>query len=282
MLAAFAEAARALDRDDYLRVAERNADFLLRELRGAGGRLWHVWKDGTPSVAGFLEDYTHLIEGLLALYQTTFDARWFTAAAELADVMLAHFQAADSVQLARQGRLPSKAAGLAGFYDTADDAETLVVRPRDVQDNAVPSGNAMAVTVMLELAGFTGDARYADMADRALASMTPADGDVLDRHPQGFGQWLQALAYALSRPREIAIVGDPVAADTRALLSAVRAGYRPFQIVAFAIPEADPAVPLLEHRELVEGRAAAYVCRAFVCRTPVVEAEKLRTQLASP
>ena len=91
MLAAFAEAARALDRDDYRQIAERNAAFLLRALRTDQGRLLHIWNGGRAKVTGILEDYTHLIEGLLALYQTTFELRWYTAAKELADALLAHF-----------------------------------------------------------------------------------------------------------------------------------------------------------------------------------------------
>jgi uncharacterized protein YyaL (SSP411 family) len=184
MLAAFAEAARALDRDDYREVAERNADFLLRELRQENGRLLRTWKTGQGKLNGYLEDYAYLIEGLLELCQTTFEPRWFVAAQELAETMLERF--ADS-----EGTL----------YDTSDDHETLITRPRDIQDNATPSGNAMAVTALLKLAGFTNELRYVDIAHQALAQMQP----MMSQYPLGFGQWLQALAYALSKPREIAI-----------------------------------------------------------------------------
>jgi uncharacterized protein YyaL (SSP411 family) len=249
MLAAFAETARTLSRLDYQEVAERNAEFLLRELRQENGRLLHSWKDGDARLNGYLEDYSYLIEGLLELYQTTFDPRWFVAARELAETLLTHFQAPE-----------------AGFYDTSDDHETLITRPRDLQDNATPSGNAMAVTTLLKLAGFTNDLRYVDIAHQALAQMQP----VISQYPLGFGQWLQALSYALSKPREIAIVGDPDSADTQALLGVVRDGYQPFQVVALGSPDGQrPAVPLLQDRGLVEGQAAAYVCRVFACQAPV-------------
>jgi uncharacterized protein YyaL (SSP411 family) len=166
MLATFAEAARALDRDDYRLVAERNADFLLRELRQGNGRLLRTWKAGEAKLNGYLEDYSYLIDGLLELYQTTFDARWFVAAQELAETMIAHFQAPDG-----------------GFFDTSDDHETLITRPRDLQDNATPSGNAMAVTILLKLASFTNDLRYVDIAHQALAQMQP----MMAQHPLGFG-----------------------------------------------------------------------------------------------
>ncbi len=204
---------------------------------------------GEAKLNGYLEDYAYLIEGLLELYQTTFDPRWFVAAQELAETMIAHFQSPDG-----------------GFFDTSDDHETLITRPRDLQDNATPSGNAMAVTALLKLAGFTNELRYVDIAHQALAQMQPMMG----QYPLGFGQWLQALAYALSKPREIAIVGDPDSADTQALLNVVRDGYRPFQVVALGAPDAQsPAVPLLQDRGLVDGHATAYVCRDFACQAPV-------------
>jgi uncharacterized protein YyaL (SSP411 family) len=267
MLSAFAEAARALKRDDYQEVAQRNAEFLLGELRQKNGRLLRTWKSnpelgegaGEARLNGYLEDYAYLIEGLIELYQTTFDPRWFVAAQELAESMIARFQAPGG-----------------GFFDTSDDHETLITRPRDVQDNATPSGNAMAVTALLKLAGFTNNLRYVDVAHHALAQAQP----MMAQYPLGFGQWLQALAYALSKPREIAIVGDPEAADTLALLVVVRSGYQPFQVAAQAAPSLQPcAVPLLQDRGLVNGKPAAYICRNFACQTPVTEAEGLRAQL---
>jgi uncharacterized protein YyaL (SSP411 family) len=113
----------------------------------------------------------------------------------------------------------------------------------------------MAVTALLKLAGFTNDLRTIDIAHQALAQMQP----MMAQYPLGFGQWLQALAYALSKLREIAIVGDPDSADTQDLLSVVREGYRPFQVVAFGAPTTQPpAVPLLQDHGPVDGQIAAY------------------------
>jgi uncharacterized protein YyaL (SSP411 family) len=263
MLAAFAEAARILDRDDYQEIAERNADFLLRELRQENGRLLRTWKSdpelvegaGEAKLNGYLEDYSYLIEGLLELYQTTFDPKWFVAAQELAETMLEHF--ADS-----EGTL----------YDTSDDHEALITRPRDLHDNATPSGSAMAVTALLKRVGFTNDLRTIDIAHQALAQMQP----MLSQYPLGFGQWLQALSYTLAKPREIAIVGDLEGADTQALLNVVRDGYRPFQVVALgALGAQSPSVPLLQDRGQLDGQATAYVCRNFACQVPVTQPEGL-------
>ena len=256
MLAAFAEAARVLKRDDYRSVAERNAEFILRELRGADGRLRRSWKAGDVRHMGYLEDYANLVEGLMALYETTFDARRFVAARELADTMLEHF--------ADPG---------GGFFDTSDDAEALVTRPKDLQDNAVPSGNAMAATVLLKLGAFTGEGRYEDAAERALRMVQPALGSA----PTGFAQWLCAIDFALGRPKEIAIVGE---SGAQKLLDVVFGEYRPNQVVAFAGDAEDAAIPLLAGRTPLNGRAAAYLCPNFVCELPVTEPETLAAQLS--
>ena len=138
------------------------------------------------------------------------------------------------------------------------------------------------MTALFKLAGFTNDLRYVDIARQALAQMQ----GMLAQYPLGFGQWLQALAYAISKPREIAIAGDPDSADTQALLNVVRDDYQPFQVVALGAPGAQPpAVPLLLDRGLVNGQAAAYVCdapvpgRAFACQVPVTEPEGLQALL---
>ena len=134
----------------------------------------------------------------------------------------------------------------------------------------------MAATVLLKLAGYTNDAQYLDIADRSLAQMQSA----MAQYPLGFGQWLQGLTYALSKPKEIAIVGDPDSTGTEALLSVVRDGYQPFQVVARGslIPEG-AQVPLLQDRDLVERHAAAYVCRDFACQAPVTDPGVLQSLL---
>ena len=134
----------------------------------------------------------------------------------------------------------------------------------------------MAVTALLKLTGFTNAVRYVDIAHQALAQMQP----MMSQYPLGFGQWLQALAYALSKPREIAIVGEPRGTDTQALLSMVQYGYRPYQVVALGAPGAHhPDIPLLQDRVLVDGQATAYVCQAFACQAPFTTPETLEEPL---
>jgi len=250
-LAAFAEAAWVLKRDDYRATAERNTAFLLNALSTAGGRLWRSWKDGQTQIPGFLEDYANLSDGLLALYQTTFDPRWYHTAQRLVETLLAHF-AADI-----------------GFYDTADDAEPLVVRPRGTQDNATPSGNAMAATVLLKLARLSGEPRYAEIAQRSLATM----GDVLAQHPLSFAQWLIASESAQATPTEITIVGEVQADDTQRLLQAISTEYAPHRLIVAGM---DESLPLLRHRPMFEGQATAYVCVRGTCKPAVTKAEALK------
>ena len=205
-----------------------------------------------------LEDYTHLADGLLALYEASFEAKWFKVATALMDRVLAHF---------------ADPAG--GFFDTADDHERLVTRPKDVQDNAIPSGNAMAARVLLRLAAWTGEGRYRDAAEHAVRSVVP----FVTRYPTGFAQWLSAMDLALAPVVEVAIVGEPGDAATAALVAETRRGFRPNQVTAVAADPAASAIPLMAERVAIDGRPTAYVCRGFACRLPVGEADALRAQL---
>ncbi len=263
-IAALADASVALAARDpvaagrYREAGERAAGAIVDGLLRPDGSLLRSWKDGRAVGAGVLEDHAHLAAGLLALYEATFDERWFTTARALMDRVLARF---------------ADPAG--GFFDTADDHERLVTRPKDVQDNAVPSGNAMAARVLLRLAAWTGEGAYRKAAERAMRSVVP----FVARYPTGFAQWLGAMDLALAPVVEVAIVGAPDDPATVALLTEVRAGFRPNQVVSVAADGAASEVPLLRDRVAIEGRPTAYVCRGFVCRLPVADATGLRTQL---
>jgi hypothetical protein len=268
MLAAFADAATALARQAdaaladagrrYREIAERAGERLLAVLPDERGRLRRSWKDGQARYAGTLEDHACLADGLLALHEATANERWFTAACDLAETVLAHFADPEG-----------------GFFDTADDAETLVARPRSVEDNALPSGNSMAVLVLLRLAALTGEGRYVDAAERALGLVGTAPA----RHPTAFAQWLLALDWRVGPVDEIALVGAPDDPRLGRLLDVARAGFRPRQVVAVAPDPAASAVPLLQARFTLRGLPTAFVCREFACRQPVTEPEALAALL---
>ena len=267
-IAAFADAARSLAAagdpaldglaSRYLATAARAASAVLEGLGQPDGRLRRSWRGGRASADGALEDYANLADGLLALYEATFDERWFRAAVALMDVVLAHF---------------AHPAG--GFFDTPDDGERLVVRPRDVQDNATPSGGAMATTVLLRLAALTGEGRYRSAAEAALGSL----GSYLGRHPTAFAQWLCALEAAHAESTEVAIVGEPADAATRGLVAVADRGYHPFRVQASSSAPDASVVPLLHGRFALNGRPTAFVCHGFACRLPVNEPEAFEALL---
>ncbi len=261
MLASLAEAARVLQRDDYLQAARRAGDFLLENMLDERGRLYRTHKNGASKLNAYLEDYANMMDALLELYQSSFDERYFREARRLADVALAHFPAEDG-----------------GFYDTSDDHERLIVRPRNLQDNVTPSGNAMLAKQLLRLAAYTGDSRYDAAARLILRKLAAA----MPQYPQAFAEALNAVDMLARGLAEVAIVGDISSAEGSAIMETLRRGYRPNVIVAWASGAADEesAVPLLRGREPLEGRATVYVCRNFACRLPVTSAAEMAALLA--
>ncbi len=261
-IGAFADAHRlGLGEGRYVHAAVAAAEAILRGLFDAGtGRLERSWKDGRATGAGVLEDYADLADGLLALYEATFDERWFVVARQLGDAILDHFVDPDG-----------------GFFDTADDHERLITRPKDVQDNAVPSGGAMATFVLLRLHALTGEAGYRTAADAAIASVAPLAG----RYPTAFAKWLTAIDFALADVVEIAIVGDPEEPATKALIDAAGDAGDARVLAVSADPDGS-AIPLLADRKAIGGQATAYVCRGFACQMPVTAADALRGQLRPP
>ncbi len=203
-----------------------------------------------------------MADGCLALYEATFDARWFREARSLADDLLRLFR--DEVN--------------GGFFLTGSDAEDLVVRPKDLYDNAVPSGNSAAASVLLRLARLTGQASYEEAALSALRLVL----DGMRRAPTGFGHALCALDFAVGPVKEVAIVGDPGDDDTIVLVGVVRERFRPNVVLAVSAPgdaDAAEAIPLLRDRPQMDGKATAYVCERFACKLPVTDPADLRSQL---
>jgi uncharacterized protein YyaL (SSP411 family) len=225
-------------------------------MRTSEGRLHRTWKPGHEArLNGYLEDYANVADGLLALYEATFEVRWLQASIDLADRMLAEF--VDTTG--------------GGFYDTSTDHEALITRPKDIFDNATPSGNSVAADVLLRLALLTDRQDYREAAESVLRLLR----DAMARYPLGFARALDALDFLLDAPKEVAIVGRTDAADTRALRRAVFEPFAPNKVVAG--PGAP--VPLLEGRELRNGHAAAYVCEHYVCQAPTTDPTELRKVL---
>ena len=261
MLGAFAEAGAVLERSDYTAVAERSAGFLLDSLR-KDERLLRAYRNGQSKLKGYLEDYAFLISGLISLHEATFEGRWLREAVDLGQSMVDLFWDEPSGQ----------------FYDTGRDHEELVIRPRDITDNAIPSGSSMAADVLLRLSVITGDPEYERRALTALRSAR----ELMARFPTGAGHWLCALDFYLSPTKEIAIVGDRGKPATQALASEVYRRFLPNRVL-MGQNEGDDTLnglPLVDGRGKLEGRATAYVCENYVCQLPVNDPAALAKQLA--
>jgi len=259
MITALADAGAALERPDYLDAARATASFLLEVQRDDAGRLQRTFNRGAAKHPGFLEDHAFLLEALLALYEATFEERWFLAARDTADELLARF--ADDEH--------------GGFFSTADDGEQLITRRKELEDTPIPSGGGSAALGLLRLALLTGEARYEDAALAHLRLVHP----LCAPHAQTFAHTLQAIDLHVGPARELALAGP--AEGVAALARVVRSELRP-RLVLAGLADGDPArsrVPLLDGRHAVDGRAAAYVCERFACRAPVTEEAELRRML---
>jgi hypothetical protein len=258
-LAAFAEAGRYLSRPDYLDAATCNAHFLLDNLI-QDDRLQRSWRAGTARHNAYLEDYASLILGLLALYQSQPQPEWYIQALKLADDMLEHF-------IDPQG----------GFFDTRDDHEALLLRPRDIQDNATPSGNALAANALLQLAEYGDRPEWRKLAEDMLS----ANLESAIRYPTAFAKWLSAADFALGPTRQVALIGEQHLPETQALLAVLWKNYQPRQVTAVSVyPPPDGSPVLLKDRPMLKGQPTAYVCQGFVCQRPVNDPTDFAVQLA--
>jgi uncharacterized protein len=260
MLRAVAEAARVFYEPRFAELARRNGEFLFREMV-RNGRVFRSHKDGLSRITGFLEDYAAIGLGALALYELTFDRVWLDRARELTDAIVRWFW--------------SDEAG--AFFDTPSDHDELFTRPRDVTDNATPSGTSLAVELMLRLGDVLGDA---EMRRRAI-SVLETIAEPMARFPLAFGHALAATDLAVHGATEVALVGDPGAADFAALARVVASRYVPSLVLAGGKPADADGIGLLAGRDARQGKATAYVCRGYVCDEPVTEPAELLLQLSA-
>jgi hypothetical protein len=258
-IAALADAGAVLAREDHLDAAGQAAEFVWTRMRDERGHLLRTWKDGEAKLTAYLEDHAYLVDALLVLYEATFETRWFEAARETADAMIARF--AD----------PERG----GFFTTASDAEELIARRKDVDDHPIPSGNSAAALALLRLAALTGDADYEERA----ASVLRLYSRVAKNHPHAVAHLLRAIDFHLAPVREVALVAPAKADGLADLAAVVREDLRPHVVLAGGAEGTDTP-ELMRDRGAVEGRPAAYVCERFTCQAPVTEPEALRAQLA--
>ena len=268
MIGAFARAAQALDEPQYLAAATRAAEFIIVKLYDPRTKtLLRRWRDGEAKVEGFLDDYAFFIAGLLELYEASFDTQWLDRAVELTDTMITRFH--------------DEAGG--GFWFTPPGQCDIIARMKDDYDGAQPSGNAIAIANLQKLAQLTDNPRYAAIAEQSLRRLLLR----FRQAPTAVPQWLCALDTALAKPRQIVIAGAPDAADTKAMLRAVRERYQPNTILLLADGGPRQAamakrLKFLANMKPLDGKATAYVCEGFTCRTPTHDLATLRKMLDEP
>ena len=256
MLAAIAEAAATFDRDDYLKVAQSNAGFILDQMV-QNGRLRRTNGAGDNGSRGFLDDYACLVDGLLTLHRADGDTRWLLEAVDLTRRVIELFWD----------------PGLGQFFDTGADQESLIVRPRDVTDNALPSGHSMMTENLIRLSTITGDA---DLRSKAAASLR-AVHDIMEQFPTGAGHWLCILDSYLSDSKEVVVVTGPDSRDARTMLNRLASEYQGGAVIAVksegaAVPD---GWPVFEGRSSIDGKPTAYVCRSYACRLPTTDPDTM-------
>ncbi|WP_206028571.1 thioredoxin domain-containing protein [Thalassoroseus pseudoceratinae] len=255
MIAAMALGARVLGDQRYAEAAENSAAFLLETLRDDDGSLLHSFKDGRARFNGYLDDYACLIDGLVELYQTTFNNRWIEAAVALADRMQEQFADDESV----------------GFFYTSRDHEELIVRQKDSQDNATPSGNAMAATALLKLSRLTGRSEWEDIATRTLEMLATQ----MTYAPSASGQSLIALDFLTGPTRECVLFADSVESD----LQELNQRFVPNKVVV-AVSNSETTSKtidsLVSGKTKINNQPTLYVCEHGTCSQPVVGVDEIR------
>jgi hypothetical protein len=267
MLSAFAKGHQITNDQRYLDAARDCAQFLETEILKEDGLL-RVYRQGHAKQHGFLADYAFTANGLIDLYEASFDIHWLRLANRLADEMIAKFLDADA----------------GGFFITLANQPDLPVRPKDFYDGAVPSGNSVAAMALLRLSVLV---NRRDFHDLALSTMSSLAGGAT-RVPIAYMNLLNAFDFSHYPPQEIAIVGNRDDPATQALVQTAYTTYVPNKVIAFLDPD-DPKrgemqelIPLLQNRSPVDASATIYVCKDFACKLPVTEAAELVKQLMDP
>ncbi len=220
--------------------------------------MHRIWNGGDAKIIGFLDDVANLGDALLTLYEATGEPRYFSASLRLCERIVAQYR---------------DAAG--NYYDTAEDSEPLIVRPRTIDDNPVSAGQSVAAQLFCRMHAFTGEERWRGHAMEIIGPLT----SVVARAPLAVAGLAAAMELAIGPMREVAVAGDPSDERTRALLAVAQRGTDPLVVLAWG---AAGDVPLLADRPPVGGSPAAYVCRGFVCKAPVTDAAALERELSQP
>jgi uncharacterized protein len=250
MIEALALAGAVFNEPRYLNAARKAVEFIEKNLLRKDGRLLHTWRHGKAKVDAYLDDYTYLASGLVALYECTGEGKYLERAISLIEQVMQHFGS----------------EGQGGFYYTADDQEQLLTRNKEFADSAVPSANAMAAIVLVKLAKLTGNEHYLDAAEQTMQAAV----ELMQRYPSGTAQMLLAVDLYLGPTYEVVLaVNDSTESQT--VRNDLLRRFIPNKVLAWANPQApEPLSELLKGKEMLEGQPTLYVCEGFTCRAPAV------------
>ena len=260
MIAALAKGAQAFDEPKYAEAAKRAADFILTGMRREDGRILHRYRDGHTAILANVDDYAFLIWGLLELYETVFDVDYLQTALDLNSEMIKYFWDEKD----------------GGFYFTAEDAEELIVRQKEIYDGAIPSGNSVAVSNLFRLSRITANTDFEDKANKIMLAFSK---DV-ESAPSGYTQMMVALGFGIGPSYEIVIVGNPEADDTKEMLSSLGKHFIPYKVILLKHDDQETAditkiAEYTEYHSSFDGKATAYVCLDFACKMPVTNTEEM-------
>jgi uncharacterized protein YyaL (SSP411 family) len=260
MIAALARGARTFGNPDYAESAAKAIDFILKKVTTPKGRLLHRYRDGEAAINAHIDDYAFFIQGLIELYETTFNASYLKTALSLNEDMIKHFRDDDN----------------GGFYFTADDSEKLLVRQKEFYDSALPAGNSVSMLNLLRLSRITGQE---DFESKALR-IAEASSQSISQTPSIHTQLLLALDFSFGPSFEIVIVGKSGADDTAAMIKALRTVFEPNKVVIFRpeeekSPEISSLADFTQHMTTIDGKATAYVCLNYSCKKPTTDAKEM-------
>ncbi len=265
MIAAFSQTGNILEKPEYIDAAKRAVNFILTKMRNSQGRLLHRFRDDEAAVPAFLDDYAFLLWGLLELYEATFETHYLKSALEIYQEMHNHFW--DETK--------------GGFYFIADDAEQLLVRKKNIYDGAIPSGNSVAMLVLLRLSGLTAKPEFEELA----AKISKAFSTQILQMVSAYSQMMIAVDYAVGPSFEIVIVGEFETADTQMMLKTLRSRFNPNQVIIFISEKQKKPIlelaPFTFAYSTIEGKATAYVCVNHICQLPTTEIKQMLKFLES-
>ena len=260
MIAALAKASRIVNEETYVHAAKGAANFIFEKMLDSRGRLCHRYREGEAVIPGFLDDYAFLVWGLIELYETTFDVKYLQLAISLNEDMMQQFW--------------DEKRG--GFYFTADDAENVLVRSKEIYDGAYPSGNAVATLNLLRLARMTGKTEYEANAAQILQTFAAS----VSQAPAAHAYLMIALDFIRGPSYEVVVVGDRRNDDMNTMLNALTRPFIPNKVVLFRPahgerPEITRYAEFTSELSSTEGKATAYVCRNYECSLPTTNIDEM-------